>query len=107
MRRTLPFAFVTRVAHQLAQMLPIAVRVGLKQFAQGFVAFVDQAFAPGLEVMHGGGLASRQIAIMRQCGTQRFKLLRIERAQLFGQKLDLALARDLLSHSARAQHFVA
>jgi hypothetical protein len=47
-----------------------------------------------------------EIAIVFECGPNRIEVLIVELAHLFGQKLRLAFARDLLRHRARADHFL-
>ena len=95
MRRLVAFAFVDRVAHQLAQVLAIGLRIFHEQFGQCRVAFGQQAVAPGFGPVQLRGFASRRVA----AGIQRIAD-RIERGivlapHLLGQERQLPLVRDV------------
>ncbi len=55
--------------------------------------------------MQRGGLLPGLLAIVVESGADRFEFLVVELAQLFGEKGDLPLARDLLSNGSRATDF--
>ena len=96
----------TRLTHELAQMLAISLRKYLQQLGQCIVAFGDQAITPLFDAMQVRGLPPRMIAVMIENGADRFQLV-LAPAQLFGEKLGLALARDLLGNGAGAHYFIA
>jgi hypothetical protein len=50
-QRLVLFAFDSRLPCELAQLLAIGIRKPGEQFAERLVAFVDQAIAPGFELM--------------------------------------------------------
>src|SRR5690349_13399811 len=57
-RRLVAQAFGVRVARELAQVLAIGARVLREQLGQRGVSVDDQALAPGLDAMQGGGVAA-------------------------------------------------
>ena len=107
MRRLVLRPFCERVAHELAQLLAVGVRVFGDEFGQRFVAFVEQAFAPAFDVVQDGGVASRAVAVFGEHDADRGQRVVVELAHLLGEELVLALARDVRSDRARAPHFLA
>ena len=60
-------AFLVRVAHQLAQLLPVGIGMSGQQFGHRHVAVVaHQAVAHCFRAMQGGGLAFAGIAVLGQ-----------------------------------------
>jgi len=56
-RRFVPLLLFPRIAHQLAQVLAVGLRMLGQQFRQRRVAIGDEPFAPGLHAMQLRGFA--------------------------------------------------
>ena len=101
------FAFGLRVAHEGAQALAVGSGVQRQQFGEGFVAFREQAFAPGFEAVHHGSFAVCLAAIDAERVADRLDRLLVELAHLLGEELRLPLVRDVGGDRARAPDFLA
>ncbi len=97
----------TSVARELAQVLAVGGRMQRQQFVERDVALVDQPRAPRFDPVQRGGFAMRLRAIVLERGADRFDLGIVEVAQLLGQKLRRALARDLRRDDTRPHDFIA
>lgn len=107
MRRLVPGALGKRVAHELAQLLVVGLRVVGDELAERVVAFVEQALAPAFGAVQRGGFAARAVAVVGERGADRGERFVVEAAHPLGEELVLALARDVRGDGARAPHFVA
>ncbi len=102
MQRLAAIALDAGVARKLAQMLAVGRRMQREQLVERRVAFVDQPRTPCFEPMQRGGLLMRFRAIVVERGAHRLDIGFIEFAQLLGEKLRRALARDVRGDGARA-----
>jgi hypothetical protein len=105
-RRLVGLAFCQRVAHQLAQVLAIGLRKGGQKFGERVIALGQQAFAPALHPVQGGGVAAGLLAVGGKCLADGREGFGLEPAQLLGQELGLALAGNVRGDGARAAHLV-
>lgn len=105
MQRFFSIALGSRVARKLAQTLAIRRRMQREQLLERRVTFVDQAGAPRFEAVQRGGIVMRLGAIMLERVADRFELGLVEFAQLFGEKLSLALACDVRRDGTRSSDF--
>ena len=88
-------------------MLAVGMWKLLQEIAQCSVAFVKQALAPGFHAMQCSRFAVCVFAIVIERGTQRFKFRFVEFAQLFGQELRFAFARNLLGDTSNPKYLLA
>ncbi len=107
MRRLAGLAFGQRIAYELAQLLAVGGRVLGDELGQCRVTFDEQALPPALAAVQGGGLALGTAAVLAEHGADRGQRFLVEAAQLLGQILFLALARDVRGDRARALYLIA
>lgn len=101
-RRFLSTGFKTGLANEGTQVLAIGSRMLEQEFIEGRIAFGNQAVAPGFELMQGGSFAMKLLPIAVENESDRIDLAIVEPAQLLGEVLGLAFARDRLMDVAGA-----
>ncbi len=97
MRRFVAQLFFLRIARELTQMLAIRVREFIDQRTERAIAFGHQAPAPALCTVQRGRLLTRSVAADIQRVADRFQRIIVFATHLFGQKMQLALVRDVRS----------
>lgn len=106
MQRLVLLALDPRLPRKLAQLLTIGAHECSDEFVQCIVAFGNEPIAPCFYAMQMSCFFVRQIAIVLKRCADRLEFFIVELAHLLGQKLRLALMRDLLRNAARADHLV-
>src|SRR5207253_1874889 len=87
--RLVRMALFARAADELAQMVAIRGGKRVDELAERFVAFLEQALAPGFDAMRRSGSAAALVAAMGERGEDRGQLV-VAAAHLLGEELQLA-----------------
>ncbi len=103
-RRLRLLRLVVHLAQQRAKALGIGGGLEFDQILECAITLGDQAIAPGFDAVQMGSLCAGICLMTFEQPAYRFELVDMI-AKLFGQVLDLPLARDVLGDRARTSRF--